>query len=335
MILALRLRRSDAEHYWKVKELKIGLLTPYTGGNFGDAAIQEAVIGNIRKRLPEALIYHITLCPEKTSELHGIPSFPITPLAIRNYAPGRSTQVRRGDRTGTFVAGKCDILSWVKSTVKGFPLLFSFLKKGQELFASLNLMPRQIYYEIQYLVAAYRFMEGFSLLVVAGGGQLDDYWGGPMGHPYSLFRWAILTKLTGAKLIFLSVGTCSLDSRLSRFFVKHALKHAWYRSYRDHTSKKLLAAMPFTFGDPVLPDLAFSYDPKWIDATVPSTRRDNVIGISPIAYLSYHWPKQRESVYTHYIQQLATFCSNLVHEGYSIVIFVSDTRDVRAVNALV
>ena len=52
------------------------LVDCYTGGNLGDGAIQDAVIWNIRQRLPDAAIYGITLHPADTLQRHGIPSYP-------------------------------------------------------------------------------------------------------------------------------------------------------------------------------------------------------------------------------------------------------------------
>ena len=57
--------------------MKIALLTPYTGGNLGDAAIQDAVIGNVRKRYPDAELCLVTLSPQATARLHKVPSYPI------------------------------------------------------------------------------------------------------------------------------------------------------------------------------------------------------------------------------------------------------------------
>jgi hypothetical protein len=64
------------------------LLTPYTGGNLGDGAIQEAVLHHIYKRIPSASIQLISISPRTTERLHGIRSFPLSRDAIE--AKGRN-----------------------------------------------------------------------------------------------------------------------------------------------------------------------------------------------------------------------------------------------------
>ena len=51
------------------KSIKIGLITPYSGGNLGDGAIQDAVICNLKKRVPYAEIYICSTHPENTAKL--------------------------------------------------------------------------------------------------------------------------------------------------------------------------------------------------------------------------------------------------------------------------
>jgi polysaccharide pyruvyl transferase WcaK-like protein len=65
--------------------LKVVLITPYTGGNLGDAAIQEAVISNVRRRDANADIVLVTLAPAITARLHGVQGFPI---GLTTFEPG-------------------------------------------------------------------------------------------------------------------------------------------------------------------------------------------------------------------------------------------------------
>ena len=55
----------------------IGLLDHMGYGNLGDAAIQEAVITNIKKRLPNAQLVGFSLIPDDTMKRHGIPCHPL------------------------------------------------------------------------------------------------------------------------------------------------------------------------------------------------------------------------------------------------------------------
>jgi hypothetical protein len=83
-----------------VRYERICLLTPYSGTNFGDGAIQQATIDAILKRLPHAGLTGITLAPDDATARHGIPAVAITGLATRFYSeslfetPGRPCAAR-------------------------------------------------------------------------------------------------------------------------------------------------------------------------------------------------------------------------------------------------
>ena len=65
--------------------MKVALLTPYDGGNLGDAAIQEALIGNFRKYDPQVQLSGITLHPESTAARHHIPCYPLAAISRPYY----------------------------------------------------------------------------------------------------------------------------------------------------------------------------------------------------------------------------------------------------------
>lgn len=316
--------------------MKIALLTPYTGGNLGDAAIQEAVIANIRKRYPNAVICMITLCPGLTTKLHGVPSFPITPFAISHYAPNSSVSRIHKDSESLSESDNRSFLNRVKIIIKTIPWLYFSLKSLQQLTARVCSGPKRILQELVHVIQAYKLMRDIDLLIVSGGGQLDDYWGGPWGHPYALFKWGLIAKAVGSKYTFLSVGTCALESKLSLFFIRQALRLANYRSYRDKTSKQLLEHIDFTRNDLVYPDLAFSYINRAKLQNPVSLNDGKIVGISPIAYLSrYGWPKKDISVYENYFNTLVVFISILIQRGYSIVLFSTDGPDRKVVSDIV
>jgi hypothetical protein len=64
---------------------RIALLTPYNGGNLGDAAIQDSLIANIRLRLPAAQFSGICLNCDNFLERHGTDAFPMCALDMPFY----------------------------------------------------------------------------------------------------------------------------------------------------------------------------------------------------------------------------------------------------------
>ena len=85
---------------------------------------------------------------------------------------------------------------------------------------------RRVYQELRHCAGAYRFLRTEDLLIVSGGGQLDEEWGGPWGHPFTLFKWAVLARIAHVPFAIASVGACKLTSKTSRFFVSVALRMA-------------------------------------------------------------------------------------------------------------
>lgn len=316
--------------------MRIALITPYWGTNLGDAAIQEAVIYNIRKRHPFAEIQLVTLAPEKTSRLHGVPSFSLTALEVRYYSPGILSKKNQSiDSHAQKVEPEKEqnnLLTRLKVVLKKsekFYLISKGLFKGLLWLAS---VPGLMWREVSHFIAARRFIKSTDLLLVSGGGQIDDYWGGPWGHPYSLLKWGLIARSVGARYAFLGVGTCTLEFKLSELMIRRALSLAFFRSYRDSKSKKLLKNISFTHQDTVCPDLAFSFEKKRLkihnrDEQPPGKS----VGISPIAYLRQNWPKQDNRVYQNYLEILVDFINMVLRHGYSIDLFTTDSSDLQPV----
>jgi polysaccharide pyruvyl transferase WcaK-like protein len=278
--------------------VRVKLLTPYTGDNLGDAAIQDAVIAALRRRWPDSEIELITLSPEATTARHGVPSFPLSTLVY-----WRDAEPRGGRRPWPLRA-------------------LAASRRGLKTAAR----------ELVHIARAGRHLRGTDLLIVSGGGQLDDYWGGPWCHPYSLLKWGVLARLAGAKVVFLSVGSGLVASRVSAVLLRWALRLAAYRSYRDEVSKQSLASLAFTRRDRVYPDLAFSHPHGGPDASTSSGNGARVIAVSPIAYLSpYGWPKTDAAVYRRYFDCLVAFVAAILGQGRSVVLFATDTPDRRVV----
>lgn len=309
----------------KTDILKIGLLTPYNGANLGDGAIQYAMINNIKKRHPDAYIHGLTLDPETTSRLHDITCSPLTVLPLLNYCAPTQSEAKKvsADQNESNRFLKC-----TKDAIKATPFAYPLLKSLLERVRRGTMKTTYLMAEFRLLWKGYYMLKDFDMLIVSGGGQLDDYWGGCWGHPFSLFKWGLIARMARTRYVFLSVGTCTFESRISAVFLKWALKMASYRSYRDETSKMLLRQFAFTQDDPVYPDMAFSLDIP-TELWISSKRKDKpVIGISPIAYFSsYYWPKKDLNVYDSYITALKLFTITLLRQGYSVKLFYTSGTD--------
>lgn len=312
--------------------MKVCLISPYWGTNLGDAAIQDAVIYNVRRRYPDAEICLISLDPEYTSRLHKVASFPITALQINHYSHGYSQHKTNPSNASVHdiedsSESDTGILVQIKTVLKKIPALFHTIKAVYLLFLGVVKMPRIFFQEVTHFSDGRNFIKGADLLIVSGGGQLDDYWGGAWGHPYSLLKWAIIAKTRNVRYLFLGVGTCTFESKLSRIFIRQALKMASYRSYRDQKSKMLLETMSFTRNDQVGPDLAFSHDRSQLVLADSTGSPEAIVGVSPIIYLHRKWPKADSQVYSHYLENIAKFVVALVEQGYAVHLFTTDDSD--------
>jgi polysaccharide pyruvyl transferase WcaK-like protein len=310
----------------------IALLTPYTGDNLGDGAIQEAMIHNIRARWPEVRITGLTLSPEQTAKLHGVPCRLLTNLSIRYFSS--SVAERHRGRAESHV-GDAEGGSGLKRALRRVPWAFTLAKSCylsvRRIVARIEgvaLHARHAISELLDLPHAYRLVRGLDLLVASGGGQIDDIWGGAWGHPYAMLKWALLARLAKTPFVILSVGVGELGSRTSRVFMRRALRSAAYRSYRDEGSRQLLAAMPFTALDPVCPDLALSYPIGPGAEDIEHSRAILRIGINPISYLrSGSWPVASDSLHGQYLGILAAFIEDRLREGHEVVLFPGDRGD--------
>jgi polysaccharide pyruvyl transferase WcaK-like protein len=301
---------------------RIGLISPCLG-NLGNAAILSSMIANIRKRIPDAEIVGITLSPDDTRQRHGIEAFPITGAPRQNYTG--ADPVVRGEAlpsTSYFQKGKF----WIKRWLRGLPFMRRFAQK----FRSCRL-------ESAHILAAARLVRTLDRVIVTGGGALDDFWGGPWGHPWTLFKFAALSRICCVPLQFVSVGKCSLERPLSRFFARSALRMADYRSYRDRDSKLGVQTLLRSFDDPVCPDLAYGYPFASLPSRQPGFFSDErlVVGVSPMAYCDPRvWPLQDETRYLRYLRQLGLMVRWLLTQRCRVLLFATDNPDTESIRDL-
>jgi len=291
---------------------KFALLGPYGVGNLGDASIVEAAIWNLRRYCRGCKIYGININPEDTLVRHGISSLPIH----RKY--------NKSTRSGNFTEVFEPKFRRFRTTLRSLPVVYSVLRVLKRVLTGCGELIR----EIGFFLSSCMKIRGFDLLIVNGSGQLCDLWGGAWLHPYALFKWALIAKVARVPFIVMSVGAGPIESALSRFFLRHALRMADYRSFRDGYSKEIAISLGVKGKNHVFPDIAFGLPVDARKRCITERSVKMVVGVNPMAYYDPRcWPKNDPEVYRSYIRKLADTTSWLMGKGHKVVLFSSDRMD--------
>jgi len=194
--------------------------------------------------------------------------------------------------------------------------------------------PRGVRDELREYRRALRALGGTDVLIVPGTGLLTDAYGVSAWGPYNVFKWALMAKIRGCKLVFLSVGAGPLYSSTGRYLVRAALSLADYRSYRDQASLDSLTEIGFRRPqDRVYPDLAFS-----LPTSLFSTRnngagrqKQRVVGLGLMSYPGrYAAANPRGDTYSAYLRSVVELADWLLGHGYDLRLLLGD-EDTNAV----
>jgi len=290
----------------RARGITVALLGPFGYGNLGDAAIQDAAIAQLQSRRPDIKLVGVSLRPLDTVARHGLETFAYDTRAHKAL---------------------CDSSSAGKAECAGNA-------RRPRSYGKLTSSPRLSRYawffdELRHAVYIFSVLRDIDVLLMSGGGQLDDFWGGPAEHPLSLFKWSILARLQGTRVAYLSVGVGSVARKSSRWLLRLALSAATYRSYRDEGSKHLVRnAIGLKSDDPVVPDLAFALPLETVGK--PRARCDSggerlTIAIGPIPYCDPRtWPEKDSARYLKYVSLMGETCAHLLHEGHRLKFIVGE-----------
>lgn len=190
-------------------------------------------------------------------------------------------------------------------------------------------MPNELYRWLEAL----RTLKRTDVFIIPGTGLLTDAYGLRSWGPYNLFKWSLVAKIRGCKLLFVSVGAGPIHGRVGRWLVRSALALADFRSYRDNATKEYLSSIGAAAAtDGVYPDLAFSIADE-LTPTCAVPRRRPVVGLGLMLYRGkLSSDRAPESTYTAYLEQLAVFVEWLLARDYDIRLLIGDLSD-RAVTA--
>jgi len=167
------------------------------------------------------------------------------------------------------------------------------------------------------IVAVLRTLD---LLVMSGGGQIEDFFGGPGSQPRVLLTWTALARVFGVPVAYFSVGVDQIFSRASQTMAVNAVRLAQMRSFRDSGSIELLRVAGMRRPGRVDPDPALGMNMPPVRE--PGTGLGNVIVVSPISFRT--WTTVREATYDHYLRALAAACDRWAGAGASLRFVCSD-----------
>jgi polysaccharide pyruvyl transferase WcaK-like protein len=141
-----------------------------------------------------------------------------------------------------------------------------------------------------------------------------------------MFKWSLLAKVRGCRLLFVSVGAGPIDTALGRALVKFALSLADYRSYRDDASAGYLKNIGFRKnGDRIYPDLVFSLPTALALPRVEAGRGRRVVGLGLMAYAGkYSVANPRDETYRAYLESLVVFVRWLLDQDYVVRLLLGD-----------
>jgi polysaccharide pyruvyl transferase WcaK-like protein len=227
---------------------------------------------------------------------------------------GPETTATTHNITGVPIGGGTVLKAWRPQNQAARMLRAAFIGIPSELYRWLKVLSK---------------LKSIDVLIIPGTGLLTDAYGLRGWGPYGIFKWSVMAKLCGCKLLFVSVGAGPIYGRVGRWLVRSALALADFRSYRDNATKEYLSSIGAAVaGDRVYPDLAFSIAGEIKPKRAASRPRRSVVGLGLMLYdgkLSIDTP--RESICTAYFEQLIVFVKWLLEQDYDIRLLIGDLCD--------
>ena len=186
-------------------------------------------------------------------------------------------------------------------------------------------IPFELYSWAKYLMRLRRI----DTLMIPGTGLLSDAYGLLGWGPYNMFKWSLIAKICGCKLLFVSVGAGPIYGALGRCFVRSALSLADFRSYRDTSTKQYLKGIGFRAdNDRIYPDLVFSLPEAAIPNQDNKKSRKFVVGLGLMEYAGmYGVSKPSNDTYRSYLQNLSMVVKWLLAHENDVRLLSGDLGD--------
>jgi polysaccharide pyruvyl transferase WcaK-like protein len=168
----------------------------------------------------------------------------------------------------------------------------------------------------------WEFLRGIDVLVVSGGGQLDDFWGGNWGQPWTLLVWVLLARLRRVRVVYFAVGVDKIQWRLSRRFFAWGVGLAHACSVREAEALRVLRELGVRRDIGRCPDAVFAWTPDLSSASSQAPTRPFAV-ISPISRKT--WSHEENAAHERYFGMLVELGKLFAARGLDIRIVCSQS----------
>jgi polysaccharide pyruvyl transferase WcaK-like protein len=272
-----------------LKPARICVLGLFGQGNLGNECTLQALLYHARRSFPSGELLCICTDPLDTSTRHGVRAIAIS----RRYL--------RDAETKAWPSSGGRLVRWLRR---------AFIQ-----------IPRELLDWVQAL----RALLGKDMLIVSGS-FLTDFSSSLLDWPYDIFKWSLIAKLCGCKLLFVSVGAGPIYRPVSRWFTRSALSLADFRSYREISTRDYLEDIGFRrHGDRISPDLAFNLPPALISHSALEGGRRRVVGIGVMNDPGkLRAANASPEIHRRYLRTLEMFSRWLLAQGYDVRLIIGD-----------
>jgi polysaccharide pyruvyl transferase WcaK-like protein len=278
----------------KAGVIRVGLFSPFHSNNLGDTATQMAVMANLKRR--HAGIEFIGICfdPPDAARTHGISAFHMSGTEWRIHEP--PSGAIEPEKTGGG-SNASPLSRWLPYRVYE---ILNHVRQGWNIL---------------------RFAGKIDVLLISGGGQLCDFWGGPWARPFELLAWTAACRLRRKRVIVFATAADNLTTRIGRAMCFLAMRLSHYTVYRDEYTVQAARAAGLSEPGHACPDAAFSLPlPPIVPPQQPT--RVPVVLACPISKSA--WLRNIDATYESYIDEFVDTCAQLAADG--IVVQLSNSQ---------
>lgn len=276
--------------------IRVGLFGPYHSNNLGDTATQMAVMANLRRH--HAGIEFISICfdPQDAARTHGVSAFNMTGTESYIHVPHSGTLDPENNRG---LQQKPWLMRWLP--YKAYMLV-------SHVWQSWNI---------------YRFTRKIDVLLISGGGQLCDFWGGPWARPFELLVWTVACRLRRKRVVVFATAADNLTTRIGRVMCFLAMRLSHYTVYRDEYTVQAAREAGLENPGHACPDAAFSLP-------LPETLSSNPTTIQPVVLAcpisKSAWLRTIDASYESYLEEFVDTCELLVKHGFVVQLSNSQVK---------